>query len=413
MTDKACGACHHPEELHQPICKGCGCFKVSYSRLDKYACPKRYWFRYVAKEPEPENKYGQLGKAFHARVEARLTGKEPPTPIIPIELAMLYRDMMAQADELASTVKKDAIVGVEERAFLPLEVGDRQVVIEVVLDLLAQWEPTLMVVTDWKTGFSTIGEEDAQMPLYAWAAFKMYPKTEKVLTQIYKVRLNKLVQQHFTRADANEFEVWLKEQVRRMITDTEFKAIPSTACRICPYLNKCEAGKAIYGKDITLQVVGAAEVRVDDEEEGKSNVEVAPTLVSFTMEAKPIETAADAARAGQGVAFARAIAEAYELRLREYCKRTGQMIPVTASKSWGYHPKRKKVVTDLGAARKALKDAGLKEDEYLRLDLVKSRPLLGDGKRALPELKRAVTEVVQPEWGLRNPKTDEEDQVAQ
>jgi hypothetical protein len=120
------------------------------------------------------------------------------------------------------------------------------------LDLVAiqGWSATVL---DWKSGWVSEDEEGLRVAwapgLYAALLWAWAPRLEDVTVEYHYLRTSRVIRVKLTPEDAAETLAWARALASRIARDLStpddpkaFPPRPSTACGICPWVNRCPAG---------------------------------------------------------------------------------------------------------------------------------------------------------------------------
>lgn len=233
--------CPSPDARRKRVRLGleAGIFACSPSRIELYeptvgGCPLAYKRRYIDKIPEQADARATLGRSLHELQAALLQGKEPPTPVIPIQLA----DDWAYLSRVMEGIQWDTRdAAFEDRQTYSWQDGAMTVEYEVVLDYWRVEDQTTAIVTDWKSGWAIEDDKelrhDVQALSNALVLLRILPHLEKVRFQQVHLRHNgAVVSAEFTVDQLEAFDLALRAQVGRMMRDTDFR--PNPYCTRCP-----------------------------------------------------------------------------------------------------------------------------------------------------------------------------------
>jgi putative RecB family exonuclease len=256
--------------------------RLSPSRLEAWdRCPAAYRFEYVLQLPQPiaDQRPRLLGTVAHVLLEAYLreavTARTPPAPAWLPALAQSLAEGGTVAGANASLVREALALVIPwlARQALPLE---HVVTVEDALAMdaagrLVEWNaPEAFIrgrldlvtiqgcsatVLDWKSGWVSEDEEDLRVAwapgLYAALLWAWAPRLEDVTVEYHYLRTSRVIRVKLTPEDAAETLAWaraLSSRIARELSTPDdpkaFPPRPSTACGICPWVNRCPAGQA-------------------------------------------------------------------------------------------------------------------------------------------------------------------------
>jgi hypothetical protein len=100
------------------------------------------------------------------------------------------------------------------------------------------------VVMDWKTGKRN--PDMFQMLMFAAQVFKHYPNVQTVKTSLVWLKVNKMDNETYTRADIPQLWEEILKRINRIEKAEEhnvWPAKPSGLCRFCPVRHDCNFAK--------------------------------------------------------------------------------------------------------------------------------------------------------------------------
>lgn len=228
----------------------------SASRFNDYsACPKRAFYKHIAKLPEPESPQMARGTEIHKKAEDYVKGV----------IARIPAELKTMTDTLkmlrALRKKEPGKVIVEDNwAFTPTwDITHWQdwngCAVRIKLDF-AYAEDATLHIGDWKTGKFNgfkLPEYMLQQELYALAGLLKYPAAERVAPKLYFTDADVIYPREgtddpefvFTRKDEPRLIKLWDKRVKPMLNDTTFKEKPGDACRFCHY-KKANGGPCKY-----------------------------------------------------------------------------------------------------------------------------------------------------------------------
>lgn len=216
-----------------------------FDRTTTWGCPRRWWFRYVAKLPEPQAPAAAKGEAIHKQVEHYLkTGED-----------VLGPEARHAREYLASI--RHRVHGIE----LPLELELEGVPFTGRVDCVLMGPPA---VWDWKTSSDPVAygktaekmSESTQMVLYAHWAFEriLAPNVQTLQVAHGYIGTQKFGFVPVTRNIDRAFVENRLQRVRGCVREIKLAALETdvgrlpgnpAACQVgrftCPFLSRCPA----------------------------------------------------------------------------------------------------------------------------------------------------------------------------
>ncbi|NSW83914.1 MAG: PD-(D/E)XK nuclease family protein [Syntrophothermus sp.] len=256
----------------------------SYSRLStyrgEYACPCKFYLKYVRGIPEPTTSALTLGKAAHAVIAAGLKNKTPE--LYPFCQAVGAAVEM-EADELFQLVSHPAVaraVGIAEpenvECHFEYPIGD--VTFQGYIDCYSVGKEKIVLI-DWKTNQMPYEvTETYQLALYAAHLTQKYGLP--VEGHLVFLRPRAIKSHLFTREEIGEAVAWATEtawKIERLLESELLKHMPFEVFPPCP-------GKACEHCGYTVQCPGL----LADETDAITSIEKAETtaLEILVLEAK-------------------------------------------------------------------------------------------------------------------------------
>lgn len=232
---------------------------VSYSRLDTYfnatfGCKAKYFYQYIAKEPQVFGAAALLGNVIHQVLENVLEDGMKIVPKLSEAFAAEFVVAMSDLDKEGIINNELQIVGmamlnefVDRHTGEKLQISEKEMEFEVVVGtaLIRGYIDRVDVVgdrvniTDYKSGRIEVAAKDMhanlQLGLYALVADKMFPGKE-IYAQMYYLRSGRQKGHLFTRDDLDAVESKLTSLVNELIVrqNYEFTSNPRT-CYSCDY----------------------------------------------------------------------------------------------------------------------------------------------------------------------------------
>lgn len=240
--------------------------RLSHSQLKLFhECKRRYWHKYVAKDPEKDTeiKYLHFGSAMHEVLEDFHSGKNTDWQENIRKVWKKYKldDHKMDYDTFKLSVvngitQKDAVQATHTELKIFVQVGTYQFV-----GYLDNVDTTNHVILDWKSGTYTKQKEEdykEQLKCYAylyWRKFDILPSK----CVLFFNKGNKPIEYTFTKDQVLEYEQYIIKtgdaimELRRQ--GAKDKAEQNfSACHWCGYKYLCFAGnKTTYKFEITLK----------------------------------------------------------------------------------------------------------------------------------------------------------------
>lgn len=232
----------------------------SFSRLElfvdpRYGCPRRYYYRYVERRPEPPTAAQERGRMAHAVIAACLKRGLSPEAALSVvpgaeELDEKGREeVLGLARSYLESERPLGPFGVEEKIEAAVD-GERFVGF---IDLVER--SGIPRITDWKTSWEKYGPADTwQLPLYAWL-FSQVTGAKKVRARLWFLRYRKepAVEMELGRDRMEAALEWARETIR-LIRAAEsqplwscFPPKPGNACSGCGFALQCLGADPVEG----------------------------------------------------------------------------------------------------------------------------------------------------------------------
>jgi len=215
----------------------------SFSRWSLYEeCPKRAFFKFIKKLPEPSSPAMARGTELHSMCEKYLkVGGRLPAGIKPIAVQLKdfkKRGALAEAD---FTFKKDWSL----TRWDDWNGAWCRIKADVTIPPIADADIPTVEVHDFKSGgkVETTGdvvvkeEYPIQLELYGIAGLIAYPTALVAKTSLVFIDHGKTVENEevYHRKDLPKLKKKWELRTKKMLADTKFKEKPGNACRWCPY----------------------------------------------------------------------------------------------------------------------------------------------------------------------------------
>jgi hypothetical protein len=209
----------------------------SFSRWDQHAlCPYQAGLRHLNKRPEgPKSPALIRGDEIHRAAAAYAQGLT--TKLHP-ELAKVRKTLDEAKRRLAkgSAEVERRVALSKSWAVLP-DFFHPATWFRSIVDLKELISPTVLRITDWKTGKLPENLEKAfyQLELYALVGFVESPRATTVESRLVFTDHNHPEVKLYRREDLERLKrTWVK-RVKPMFADTRFEPTPGAHCRWCPY----------------------------------------------------------------------------------------------------------------------------------------------------------------------------------
>lgn len=210
----------------------------SFSRLDTFEkCPKRAFFAYVEKRPEPadyDRTAATRGDTLHKRAEAYVKGESEDTE----ELTKITEYLATARDAYG---KGEAIVEQEwafDQDWVTTEWFAPTTWLRVKCDVVLLPNAAKAHVWDWKSGRKDGNEVKhiGQGQLYGLSTFMRMPEIEVVEAKFIYLDHGKELARTYTRADVPRLlDLWSR-RLGGMTGATDHPAKPNKInCKFCPY----------------------------------------------------------------------------------------------------------------------------------------------------------------------------------
>lgn len=202
--------------------------------LDFEMCPLRYKMKHIDRIPDTQGAAASRGEAIHLAAEHYVNGTTST-------LAPELKDFDIEFDALKRYYKQ-GLVELEgewgfDKTWAPTTYKTawlRMKADAVVFD----FKKTHAVVIDYKSGkrFGNELKHAEQTSLYIAATMCRYPTLQTGEIELWYPDVKELTSKSFTRKQALSFIPPFEKRVRRLETETEFRANPNIfSCRWCPY----------------------------------------------------------------------------------------------------------------------------------------------------------------------------------
>jgi CRISPR/Cas system-associated exonuclease Cas4 (RecB family) len=209
----------------------------SFSRWQCYCeCPKKAYFKFILKLPEPSSPALERGTALHKLCEDYLRGIKKT---VPKELKLIEK-------ELKDFKKRKALAEAEftfTEGWAKTGWFDRDAWVRVKADVtippIIDAEHPTAEVHDFKSGKLREGytEYSLQLELYGLAALLDFPTAEYARTSLVFIDHGVSVPSEdvFARKDVKVMQKAWVTRTKKMLADTKFKPTPGNACRWCHF----------------------------------------------------------------------------------------------------------------------------------------------------------------------------------
>lgn len=209
-----------------------------FSKLDTYrACPKKFFFQFIQKLPQPGSPAMERGQKLHEAIEMYLNGW---SQVLPPELeswqealdALKLRDFQA---EQAIGLDKDwnkLSDWFQKSTWLRAKMDAKYVAEDI------------LVVIDFKSGKYRVPSND-QVELYAVVGAALHPEVNKVAAEFWFLDTGDVYHREYSRDELMTLRKKYEKAVLPIYTDTVWEAVPSSECRWCSY-SKTKGGPCKY-----------------------------------------------------------------------------------------------------------------------------------------------------------------------
>lgn len=215
----------------------------SFSRWNEYqACPFKSRCKIIDKLKEPSSPALERGTLLHKHCEDYLRGVVK-TP---------HKDLKLVVPNLKELKKRGAIAEAEftfTKTWEPTGWFDKdawcRVKADVTIPPMVDAEVPTVEIHDFKSGKLKDAHSDymVQLELYALAGLLTYPLAQEVKTSLIFIDHGKVVPhaETFTQGQVGKLTKLWGSRVKKMLSDTQFKATPGDACRWC-HFSKSKGG---------------------------------------------------------------------------------------------------------------------------------------------------------------------------
>lgn len=209
-----------------------------FSKLDTYrACPKKFFFQFIAKLPQPGSPAMERGSKLHEAIEMYLNGwaKE-----LPIELenwkealdALRQKDFQAEQALGFNKAWEKLPDWFQPNTWLRSKMDAKYI------------EGTKGVAIDFKSGKYRIPSTD-QVELYAIAMSAMHPELDSVVAEFWFLDTGDIYSKEYTKTELLALRTKYEKAVAPMYQDVVWEPTPGAECRWCPY-SRTKGGKCKF-----------------------------------------------------------------------------------------------------------------------------------------------------------------------
>ena len=239
--------------------------RISPTKLNTYlACPRQYYFAYLAKYPRRPRAYYSFGSSLHAALqdfhrEGGAGTQQVETLLSNLEdswVAAGYASSEEQAERLqagqemlaayyqhAEAQQAETIL-VEKMLSLPQE----EFVLAGRVDRVDRWPDGLVEVVDYKSGSYLPGlqelEEDLAVGIYQLLVSRTL-ETTPVKGTIYNLRANESVSILRDEPALVQVEERVRDIYSTLSADSSFTPRPGSQCLGCDFVPYCPAGRSL------------------------------------------------------------------------------------------------------------------------------------------------------------------------
>lgn len=232
-------------------------------------CKAKYRFSYIEKLPKKEWDFHVFGKFLHETFERfykkKLDGSQDP-PNICLSASWkeafgnwkekLTKDQIAEAkticgqflSDLAADKPQPSVIAAEKDFYIDI---DGRVLLNGFIDRIQIDADGVLHVSDYKTTKSKryLKNDYFQLLTYAFVMCLEDPSLKKVRTSYILLRHNmESIVKEFERDEIMSIENTFLEYADSITSEKLFRANPGFLCRYCDFLDSCEPGLRITGK---------------------------------------------------------------------------------------------------------------------------------------------------------------------
>lgn len=231
----------------------------SYSRISTYlSCPFAYKKHYVDKISYASGEAANLGTYVHENIRAVLQGEE--TPFVNLQISSL-KDAQRFFDNgnlvlgfLDSkfdieNIESEQDVWVDEN-FNLVDPNSEQGFLRGIIDLVIEEKNGNLIVLDWKTGRSE--PDTLQLYIYAILTKAKYGKYPDEVGFI-KLRTKEITISKIDTDIIDSVKKYLKELIKIIESDTEFKPKVGQHCSYCQVIHACPLAQDLNIPDLTTK----------------------------------------------------------------------------------------------------------------------------------------------------------------
>jgi RecB family exonuclease len=248
--------------------------KLSVSKSKTFDdCKKKFHFTYILKLPRKEADYHIFGKLCHRVLELfHLSYLNNETKQAHLVMSDAFRTSCAEFEEkMTLDMKKDCkeIVGtyllqyaeMEEQGKLPIVYGVEKpfsfqimddVILNGVIDKVQLDPDGVLHIQDYKTTKNKkyLQNDWFQLLTYAFVLLNDFPDIEKVRVSYVLLRHQmEMIKKEFNISDIIKVKQKYLDYAERIIAEETYDASPSFMCNYCEFLEHCDEGKMVTGKN--------------------------------------------------------------------------------------------------------------------------------------------------------------------
>lgn len=198
----------------------------SYSAWSTYdTCPRKYYYHYIEKLPQPDTPALANGKRVHKLAEDYVAGR---LNALPVELGKFvgpFEDLRA----LEAVPEREIILSSE---WVPIS-NLSEKWLKCILDAAIVYPDGTADIVDYKTG-RAYPTHSLQMQLYALALMSAEPGLKTVTTRLWYLDSGEETKDTMLAAASCALQSLWSKRAQIMLADVRFQSSPGRWCRWCP-----------------------------------------------------------------------------------------------------------------------------------------------------------------------------------
>ena len=254
-----------------------GFFNLSVSKIKTFkTCKQKFRFDYIDRFPKKDWEHTIFGKFCHLVFElfaielmAGYTGKDNALMSKCFNKALeeygdrLSVDQLKESKVICNVFLKDRYEGIKNNTsykFLAVEEGfclniNNKIYLNGFIDVIQEDADGMMHVADYKTSKSMeyLKKDLFQLKAYALIMFLKNPELKKIRCSYVMLKHNfARIQKEFTREQIMSMPKDFMKYFETITSEKLYRPSPGPLCKMCDFLDKCEAGKGYLQIDVSF-----------------------------------------------------------------------------------------------------------------------------------------------------------------